>query len=93
MNLAAVESGTATNIATATTTAVSTKPCTVLGIFCSSSTSGTVKLQTAAAATIVNTFSVVAGTYYKLGIDCPTLSVVSTGALDIVVITSGAGVL
>lgn len=64
------------------TATVRTGAAALMGIFVSSSTAGTIKVQDGSA-TIVNTFNAVAGTYYPIPAVCGTSIVVTvTGTLD-----------
>ncbi len=73
-------------------TLVYTGACHVIGVFCASSASATCKLwdQTSAAAPIlVNTFTLIAGTFYPVPADCVNgLYVTITGTADITVFYS-----
>jgi hypothetical protein len=78
-----------TRIASATTTTIFTGPGAMLGVFCSSSTSGTVSIQDGAGNTVVNTFTAVAGTFHPIPIMLNTsLIVVTGGTIDCAVIAS-----
>jgi len=91
MSAPTYETGGYTNITTATTTQVSPVPKAVLGVFVSTSTSGTFAIYDNASANttspVTGTVSAVAGTFYPLKAYCATgVTVVTAGTINCTVI-------
>lgn len=93
MSAPTYETGGYTNLTTAATTQVSSVPKAVLGVFVSTSTSGTFAIYDNASANTTNpvtgTVSAVAGTFYPIKAYCSTgVVVVTTGTINCTVISA-----